>query len=365
VSFRLYLAKKEDEAAIRRLYRTNSVPGHTTVTYEREPDFFLGCGITGQSYQVVVARHEPTGELAGVVCRTKRRVWIDGREEEVGYLSGVRVDQRFRGRWLVSRGLRFLGDLDAADPVPVYLATITGENHEARGLLVERRRPGFPRFEEVGRLYTAVIPVRITPVSRDQPNGIRSAMPEDLPRIVAFLNEHGRKRQYSQVYSEEEFRGSTTLGFRIEDFVVFERDGELSGVVGLWDQSSYKQTVVREYSRGLGWTRPLYDAVARLTRRHPLPAPGEPLRHAYAAFVCVVDDDRFVFRALLRRLNELAAKRGHAFLVVGLASNNPLLTEVRRHAHIPYHSTLYAVSWRGDPHATPDGRIPHVEVATL
>jgi hypothetical protein len=365
VSFRLYLATKEDEADIRRLFRTNSMPGHVTVTYEREPDFFLGCAITGQSFQVVVARHEPTGELAGVVCRAKRRVWINGQAEEVGYLSGGRVDERFRGRWLVPRGLRFLGDLDATDPVSVYLATITGENREARGLLVDKPRPGFPRFEEVGRLYTAVIPVRERPVSRDQADGVRSAVPEDLPRIVSFLSEYGRERQYFQLYSEEEFRGSTTLGFHIEDFVVFERDGELSGVVGLWDQSAYKQTVVRGYSRKLRWTRPLYDAAVRLTRRHPLPAPGEPLRSAYAAFVCVADDDRFVFRALLRRLYELAAKRGHAFLVAGLAANNTLLAEVRRYAHVPYHSTLYAVSWRGGLHATFDGRIPHVEVATL
>jgi hypothetical protein len=365
LSFRLYLATEEDEPAIRRLFRTSPVPGHVTVTYEREPDFFRGCGVTGHGYRVVVARHEPTGELAGVVCRAKRRVWIDGREEEVGYLSGVRVDERFRGRWLVPRGLKFLGELDADDPVPIHLATITGENREARGLLVERPRPGFPRFEEVGRLHTAVIPVRVTPATRNPATGVRSAVPEDLPRIVSFLNERGRGRQYSQVYSEEDFLGSATLGFRVEDFVVFEIDGRPSGVVGLWDQSAYKQTVVREYSRKLGWTRPLYDAAARLTRRHPLPAPGEPLMSAYAAFLCVADDDRSVFRALLRRLLGLAAGRGHAYLVVGLAANNPLLAELRRYAHVPYNSTLYTVSWRGGPHATPDGRIPHVEVATL
>lgn len=365
MSFRLYLAKEEDEADIRRLFRTNPVPGHATVTYEREPNFFLGCGVTGHSHQVLVARHEPTGELAGVVCRAKRRVWIDGQEQDVGYLSGVRVDERFRGRWLVPRGLKFLGELDAADPVPIHLATITGENREARGLLVEKPRPGFPRFQEVGRLHTAAIPVRVKPATRDLPTGLRRATPEDLPRIVSFLDEYGRDRQYSQVYSEKDFRGSATLGFRVEDFVVFERDGRLSGVAGLWDQSSYKQTVVRGYSTGLRWARPLYDAAARLTRRHPLPAPGEPLRSAYAAFLCVAEDDRFVFRALLRRLLGLAAERGHAFLVVGLAANNPLLAEVRRHAHVPYHSTLYTVSWRGDPNATPDGRIPHVEIATL
>jgi hypothetical protein len=365
VSFRLYLATKEDEADIRRLFRTNAVPGHVTVTYEREPDFFLGCGVTGRTHQVVVARHDETGELAGVVCRAKRSMWINGQKEEVGYLNGVRVDERFRGRWLVPSGLKFLGDLDATDPVPVYLATITGENHEARGLLVEKPRPGFPRFEEVARLYTAVIPVRVPFFSRKATDGIRSANPEDLPRIVSFLNEHGRERQFFPVYGEEEFHDPATLGFRVEDFFLCEREGELSGVVGLWDQSAYKQTVVREYSGGLRWTRPLYDAAARLTRRQPLPAPGEPLRSAYAAFVCVADDDELVFRALLRRIYELAAKRRHAFLVAGLAGSGPLLAEVRRYAHVPYHSTLYTVSWKGGLYEKLDGRIPHVEVATL
>ena len=51
--------------------------------------------------------------------------------------------------------------------------------------------------------------------------------------------------------------------------------------------------------------------------------------------------------------------------VAGLAANNSLLTEVRRYVHVPYHSTLYTVSWKGGLHATVDGRIPQVEVATL
>ena len=365
MSFRLSLATGVDEADLRRLLRSNSVPGHVTVTYEREPDFFLGCGVTGGSYQVVVARHEPSGELAAVVCRARRRVWIDGQEENVGYLSGVRVERRFRGRWLVPRGLKYLGELDSKDDVRLYLATITGENREARGLLVEKPRRGFPRFEEAGRIYTAVIPVRKRPAVRDQAPHVRFAGQEDLPRIVTFLNRQGRSRAYSQVYSEEYFRGRATLGFSVEDFVVFERDGELSGVAGLWDQSAYKQTVVRGYSGGLGWTRPLYDVAARLTRRHPLPAPGEPLRSAYAAFVSVAGEDRLVFRALLERVHNLAAKREHSFLVAGLAANDPLLAEVRRYAHIPYHSTLYTVTWRGGLRAPPYGRIPHVEVATL
>jgi hypothetical protein len=365
VSFRLRLAAPEDEAGIRRLLRTNPVPGRVMVTYEREPDFSLGCNVVGRACQVVVARSEGGGELAGVVCRAKRRVWVNGQREEIGYLGGLRIDERFRGRWLIPRGFKFLGDLDAADDIPAYLATITVENREVRGLLVERPRPGYPRFTEVGPLYTAAIPARTPLFSRRSPDGLRPASPADLPRIVSFLNERGREKQFSPVYDEEDFRGPATLGFRLEDFVISEHDGEISGVVGLWDQSSYRQTVVRGYSGALRWGRPFYNVAARLTRRRPLPSPGEPLRSAYAAFVCVADDDRHVFRALLRRVHDLAAKRGYSHLVIGLSGRDPLLPEVRRYAHVPYHSTLYTVSWKGGLHGRLDDRAPHVEVATL
>src|SRR6516162_6075648 len=89
-----------DDAAIRLLMRRQPMPGRVTVTFEREPNFFPGCAVTGEDCQVLVARSD-RGEIVGVACRSERNVFVNGQERRLGYLGQLRVDQRFRGRWLV------------------------------------------------------------------------------------------------------------------------------------------------------------------------------------------------------------------------------------------------------------------------
>jgi len=367
MSIRFDLATGRDDAAIRRLLADNPVPGRVTVAYEREPSFALGCATLGDFCQVITARDDASGEIAALACRAARPMFVNGRPQHVGYLGQLRVDRRYRGRWLVSGGFRFLRALHDDGRAGGYVATVTEENREALGVLVAGARRHFPRFRELGRLVTLAIPVG-RPRREPRPDlelGLGSE--RSLADIAAFLREHGARRQLFPVVTGDDLRGPATLGLEPSDLVVALRGGEIAGVLGLWDQSAYKQTVVRAYGGALGRVRPLYDAAARLRGRRPLPRPGERLRSAYASFACVAGDDRGVFRALLARVYALAAERGHAYLLLGLAGNDPLLDTARRYAHIPYHSRLYTVSWDdgGAFHEQFDGRAPHVEIALL
>jgi hypothetical protein len=143
------------------------------------------------------------------------------------------------------------------------------------------------------------------------------------------------------------------------------RGDRIVGTMALWEQSAYKQDVVHAYGPLLRRLRPLYDVAARLLGAQPLTPPGEPIALAFAARTCVADDDPGVMRALLRAVTAEAHGRGLAFLMVGLADDDPLLKVVRRHPHITYRSDLFALSWSGDPLARLDGRVPYVEIATL
>lgn len=63
------LATTADDRAIRGLCRREAMPGNIVVTYEREPDFSLGCRVTGDDFQVLVLETRRTersrGSLAG------------------------------------------------------------------------------------------------------------------------------------------------------------------------------------------------------------------------------------------------------------------------------------------------------------
>ncbi|MBN1219734.1 MAG: hypothetical protein JXM69_12465 [Anaerolineae bacterium] len=368
MNFTIELATPADDPAIRRLLAENPMPGQITITFEREPNYFLGCGTMGPFCQVVVARHQPTSDLAGIFCRAVRPLFVNGQVEAVGYLSQLRIAERFQGRWLVPQGVRYLQQLHADQRVAGYLAAIIEGNQQATGILVDRPRRGYPLFQPACHLRTLALilrrPQRIPPSVYHVSHGSTA----DLGEIIALFRQHGAAKQFFPAYIETDFIDSPlTRGFDLEDMFLARRQGKLVGVMGLWDQSAYKQSVIQGYSGALGRFRLLYNFGLRLIGAQPLLPPGEKIQSAYAGFICIAHNQPEIFQILLRHVYNLAAERGLAYLMVGLAENDPLLAVARRYWHIPYRSRLYAVGWEHEPgwmqHL--DNRIPYIEIAAL
>ena len=366
--FSFRLATRNDDPAIRRLLSDNPVPGKITVTYEREPDYFLACGTMGRFWQVAVARHLPTGQIIGLACRATRPMFINQTVEEVGYLGQLRVDNRFRGRWLLAFGMRFFRELHLDGRVTGYMTTIIEENDIARGVLVDNPRPHYAAYREIGQLNTLAITLkRVRPDMRTRYTMSRGTG-VDLSDLISFLRDHGRQKNFFPAYEMDDFQnGRTTPDFCVDDFFVARRADEIVGVIGLWDQSGRKQTVVQGYSGKLKFARPVYNSMSLLRGGQPLPAPGEMIHHIYASFICIEGNNPEIFGALLREVYNEAVRRGYAYLSLGLDSRDPLLPVAKRYPHIAYLSRVYTVCWdeEGEFHARLDSRIPHVEIASL
>lgn len=365
------LAMPADDPAIRRLLAANPVPGRVVLTYEREPDYFLGCATMGHFCQVLVARHIPTGQVAAVACRSIRPLFVNGQEEDVGYIGQLRVDERFRGHWLVSNGFRFFQHLHADGRVAGYVTTIIEGNTQAQGLLVDKARRHFPLYQEVDRLCTVAVILRrpFYRVTQSAAAGeITPASVADLPAIISFLQQHSPAKQFFPVYTQADFTNSpVTRDFLISDFVLAHRQGQIVGVMGLWNQSGYKQTIVRAYTDSMRWLRPIYNIGLTCLGARPLPSPGQPIHFAYASFICISQNDPAIFHSLLQTVYNLAVRRGYAYLILGLSTRDPLLAVARRYLHISYYSRLYTVCWPGqeDFYYKLDGRIPYMEIAGL
>lgn len=364
MSIHIGLATPSDDVHIRGLLRREPVPGRIAISFEREPDFSRGCATTGENPTVLVARDLDTGVIAGVACRSVREVYVNGAPTRLGYLGQLRIDRRYRGRWLVSRGLSLLKQLHDRDPLPGYLAAVTADNREAEAILVRKGRKSFPAFHPVASYCTLAFPVR----REASVSNVASATADDIPEIVRFLQTSGSRRQFFPVWTEARLISLTTrFGLCIENVQIARRSGRIAGVVGLWDQSAYKQDVVRSYS---GWFRlavPLYNASATWHRRPRLPKIGERIRNGYGAFICIEDDAPSVFADLLAATLHRAAARGLDYVLIGLDERDPLFRTARQRPHIPYRSRIFLAEWpEGDHlHAQLDRRPSYVEIATL
>src|SRR5713101_6510079 len=227
---RVDLATPTDDAAIRGLLRRQPMPGRITIAYEREPDFSLGCRVTGEDCRILVARAGDQGDVVAVTCRSTRRMYINGREQRLGYFGQLRIDQRFRGRWIVSKGFSALKQLHDSDPLQAYVAAIVDGNREAVGVLVQKPRKRFPAFHAVADYCTFAIDVRRPKPPLACNARIWAAGPDQLAEIVRFLRTEGARRQFFPVWTEESLRSLTALGLRIEDLRVARCGGEIVGL---------------------------------------------------------------------------------------------------------------------------------------
>jgi hypothetical protein len=367
--FAFDLAKPGDDEGILRLLRENPIPGRISISYERSPSYFQGCEIMGHYHQTLVARHLPSGEIAGLAGRSLRQMYINGEVENVGYLGQLRVDRRFRSRWIVSGGFRFLRELHGDLQTGGYLTTIIEDNREAKGVLVDRARPHFPVYRYLTRLNTLALPVRS--IRRPGLAGVevRRGRVSDLDEMAAFSHHYGAMRQFFPVHGANDFlpESSRMRGLLPSDFHIAVKSGRIAGIIGLWDQSSFKQSVVRGYNGYMRWGRHLCNGLMLGRGFRPLPGPGDEIAHAYAAFVCIADNDRRLFDLLLRCQIAEAFERGLSYLMVGMTDEDPLLPVACSHPHLAYRSRLYSVSWGNgnEFHERLDQRIKHVEIATL
>jgi hypothetical protein len=359
------LAGPEDEEDLRRLVGSVAMPGAVSMRFEREPDYFLGTTIAGDRCDVLIARRRSDGALMAMLNRAERRVFINGLEMRIGYVGQVRAAPGANGRWLLGRGIPLFRRLD--DPPLRYLGVIAADNPRARRLLVERRPPGGIHATRITGLTGFALLLRRRRRSIAQGLTVTGATPEALPEVVSFLRRVGSGRQLFPAYREQDFLdGRTMRDLRLEDLGVARRAGRIVGVLGMWDQSGYKQEIVAGYSPGLRRVKPVMDLAARLVGARPLPRVGERILVGVAEPVCIENDDPLVFRALLERAMACALDRGLALLMIGFPDDDPLLREARRTLHVTYRSDVFLASLREpSPAAGLDGRLVYCNLATL
>lgn len=369
------LATPADDPEIRRLLRENPMDGRIRVSLEREPNAFLAAAAEGEPHATVVAREPSTGRIVGMGTRAVWNAFVNGEPCRLGYLSQLRVDRAARGRRrLLAAGYAALRELRGPDEAPFDITSIIADNEAARRLLVSGV-PGLPRYRALSGFVTLVLPgVRTS--RRPHFVRIEPGHPDRMTEIADCLARNRRRYQAAPFFTAPELSSpERSRGLAPQDFRLAVRDdGRVAGCLALWDQSSFKQVVVRGYAPRLARWRPWINRLSPVLGMPRLPDPGEPLPHAYISHLAVDEDDPDVFRALVETAHAEACTRRYAYVVIGLAAGHPWLPWlIRRYRPRRYESVLYTVDWGEGTAAVEaaveqialDGRLPHVEAALL
>jgi hypothetical protein len=338
-------AELQDEADVRAAFRENPMDGWVRLAFERAPGFSRNENRDPGS-GTFVAR-ETDGGLVGTYALETLRVHVDGRPETVGYLAGLRVRREYRHKVRVLKGgFASLATLaPASGTVPCYFTSIAQDNRRARRFL-EARLPGMPVYQAEGEMETFVFR------AAGRRHGIlHPAQPRDIPALARFYNAQAARYQFAPVLSERmlnELNGAR--GLNLSDFLLIKDGPTLRGCLALWDQRSYRQTVVKGYRFPLNVLRPISNAWSALRGGPALPAPGQSVEQVFLAFAALDLLPTDVAERAIQEALSLAKERGAGVGILGLSPSHPLARSrfIRRHSRV-YRTVIETVTWPDAP----------------
>lgn len=365
--FEIALAGPDDEAALRQRMADDRMEGRISLSFRREPDYFLGCAVQGERSQVIKCTDIESGQIVGLGARHFVKLFVNGKETWVGYLSDLRADPAIRRRTLLARGYAYFRSLHESEPLPLYFSVILDGNDEAVSALTSARA-GLPVYKDFGRILTPAI--YLDRHRAEQPcEGVvmRRGSTALMPQVFAFLEKQNARRQFAPSYRLRDLGSPRLQGLVAEDFYIAFENQRVVGCVAAWDQSEFRQTHIERYSTALRCLRPVYNLAARFSALHPLPEAGEKLRYLYLAMIASEDNRRDIFATLLRTAYRDRRSGGCQFMIVGLHEQDPLCPVLDDYRRIEAGGRLFLIYYpdMADKVVALDKRIPYIEMAAV
>ncbi len=342
-----------DNDGVLELINSTYIKGEIEVLFSKEPNYLDAMNILADTVQVVVGKVNNKVEVLG--SRSLKKAYINGEEKTLGYLSDLKISSGARKIQALSKGFEFMKTLMDDKRAKLHIATIIEDNRQGKVALTwKNKSPNVPNFYDLGVMNTYFI-LPIFPKFCHKKIKIINGSGDVLDKIVEFLNAEGRKKQFFPIYTKEDFLNLPN--FSPNDFYIALEDEKIIGVIAKWEQTPFKQVVIKKYNGKWVW-------IKRLTGKF-LPKENKPIKQFYLSFVVIKNNDNKIFEALLNRVYN--DNKNYKYFSFILHSKDGLNISLKKYFNIKYKSRLYIAEFLEDNEIKDliDTRIPYLELASL
>jgi len=227
------VATPEDNKELLEILEDAAFQGNISLLYTRRPDPYSSLQKEGERVDIVICRDIEYGKIVGFGACALRKLFINGKAENVGYLFGLRIRRAYLRKYpLLHRGYGFLHTLHHENTIPLYITTILADNLYAQKLL-EKRRPLMPSYVSYGSYE--VYALKVSKASSRSGPQLRTAQKPDIPALVQFLNEYGSQSQFFPVIEARALEEGSMHEISVTNFYLLcdEREKILAAGV-LW-----------------------------------------------------------------------------------------------------------------------------------
>lgn len=320
-------AIQSDNRDLLALAASCSMRGDMTLRFQREPDYFALNRLEGRDWSVDVIDAED--RIAGCVGTSMRDVYINGSPMRTGYVGDLKVHPAHRNLETADALSNHASARMDALPsgTPSLITVLAGNKAMEKRLSGER---GLTPFDWLAKIRSYSIPIlwRRPIVGRI---AVERGQWFYLDSMAELWNRVAPQKQFAPVFDSSSFGDwiRSAPGLDISSYTLARsQSGELLGFLGLWDQSSFKQMYVEQYSRKMELVAAMMNAIAPKLGGARLAQVGEQMRFQTAVHVCVPSENPEVLRALLNCAHNSLRHTGNAFFNIGLDVADPLSAAV-------------------------------------
>ena len=349
-------ANKEDGKEILKVLESSSAKGSIELLYTRRPDAYLSYSKESNDFKVYNIK-ENDEKIVGTIAQINREVYIGGKVTKASYICGLKKDEDYKG--IVNWGKVFVQNL-VIDDVDCYYCSILSDNIDAQKMF-EKVRKNTTNFNILTK-YTTFLQKSRFHIKCETINAeFKVAKSEDENKIIDFLNKYGKEKDLFPVIKKI----SDLSDLRTEDFYYLEKDNQIIALGALWNQTSYRQYIVKKYN-GIIKIAKLFNPIISSMGYMKLPKENEVFNFPMLSFLIAQDDNELYYENFLNSISSIVHTK-YDFFAYGTSQNSVPYKIFKKLKNISFDSKIYTIDFliKNKKSAKTDGNNAWIECGML
>ena len=336
-------ARPEDGIEISRILDASTSNGGIDLLYTRRPDAYASYMKEPGEARVFAAKKD--GVVISTCAELIREVYIGGEACRAAYICGLKKNPDYPGG--AGIGARIVREF-RRDDIDFYFFGVLTDNPRAKEMFEKTSRLFVTRH--VTNLKTYIISPRVRIKAPKHALRFRQATEDDLPALLDFLRDEGRKKDLFPVVRSLD----TFHNLHIGDFYLLLDGDEIVSCAALWNSTDYKQYIVRRYSPPMKLAR-LFNPLIAALGYVKLPKENVPLDFPMLSFFLTKDGREDLFYVFLNEVRKEVGKR-YGMYVFDLPDGHFARETLDRAPHVGFETMTYDVRfpWSEQEYKTVD-----------
>lgn len=338
-----YEAGPEDGKELSRVLDASTCNGGIDLLYTRRPDAYASYQKEPGEARVFALKKD--GVVVSTCAELIREVCIGGEACKAAYICGLKKNPDYPGGAGISA--RIVREFQR-DDIDFYFFGVLTDNPRAKEMFEKTSRLFATR--RVTSLKTYIVSPRVKFKAPKNAFAFRQAREDDLPRLLAFLRNEGRKKDLFPVVRSLDAFYNLSIG----DFYLLLDGGEIVACAALWNSTAYKQYIVRRYSPLLKLAR-LFNPLLAALGYIKLPRENVPLDFPMLSFFLTKDGREDLFYIYLNEVRKEVGRR-YGMYAFDLPDGHFARKTLDKTRHVGFRTMTYEIRfpWSGQEYKTVD-----------